>query len=428
MASTAPKIAAMRRNIGLYPWYAGLFNAFFWMPVFFLYFGKHLTLGEVLGLEAVYYGAVVVLEVPSGYFSDAVGRRTTLLVSAVCLVSAYVLFFVGDSFSAFATAQVVLAGGIAFNSGTDTSFHYDSLASLDRAEEYEDREAIAARNALFATGVAALAGGAIAAVELRFAYGLSAVFAAATLVLVLFFREPLAHEASADVTGEATDDETSDETGASEALGFGPQLLACLAYLKQPALAWLFALAVLMTVLNHIPYEFYQPYLELVGGDIDWLDQTPLATGAHMFAATMLAAWVAARSATIDARLGKGPTLLLAAGIQTAIIATMALVLHPLVAVLLLLRGVPGAMFKAPLLAAVTPRISLGQRATYLSVQSLAGRLGFALFLGGLSYVAGAATIDDWTTLSHLLWLGAAVGVVGVVVLAVALVRVELER
>ncbi len=421
MASTTPETAAMRRNIGLYPWYAGLFNAFFWMPVFFLYFGEHLTLGEVLGLEAIYYGAVVVLEVPSGYFSDAIGRRTTLLVSAVCLVSAYVLFFLGDSFSAFATAQVVLAGGIAFNSGTDTSFHYDSLASLDRTEEYEDREAIAARNALFATGVAALAGGAIAAVELRFAYGLSAVFAAATLVLVLFFREPIGPDTGAQTTSDAEDQ-------TNEALGFGPQLLACLAYLKQPALAWLFALAVLMTVLNHIPYEFYQPYLDLVGGDIDWLEQTPLATGAHMFAATMLGAWVAARSAAIDARLGKGPTLLLAAGIQTAIIASMALVLHPLVAVLLLLRGVPGAMFKAPLLAAVTPRISLGQRATYLSVQSLAGRLSFTLFLGGLSYVAGAATIDDWATLSHLLWLGAAVGVVGMVVLAVTLVRVELER
>ena len=46
------------------------------LPVFFLYFSSHLSLSEVLRLEALYCLAVVVLEAPSGYFSDRVGRRT----------------------------------------------------------------------------------------------------------------------------------------------------------------------------------------------------------------------------------------------------------------------------------------------------------------------------------------------------------------
>lgn len=38
-------------------------------------------MSRVLRLEAIYYIAVVFLEVPSGYFSDRFGRRQTLLIA-----------------------------------------------------------------------------------------------------------------------------------------------------------------------------------------------------------------------------------------------------------------------------------------------------------------------------------------------------------
>ncbi|MFB6262202.1 MAG: MFS transporter, partial [Bradymonadaceae bacterium] len=72
-------------NARRYPWYAALYSAFFWMPIFFLFFAEFVSLGRVLTLEAIYYAGVVCLEVPSGYVSDAVGRRGTLAVSALSL-------------------------------------------------------------------------------------------------------------------------------------------------------------------------------------------------------------------------------------------------------------------------------------------------------------------------------------------------------
>ena len=72
----------IERNVRLYPLYQAFFNAYFWLPVFFLYFSKHFSLAQVLQLEAIYYLAVVSLEVPSGYFSDVIGRRPTLLTSS----------------------------------------------------------------------------------------------------------------------------------------------------------------------------------------------------------------------------------------------------------------------------------------------------------------------------------------------------------
>jgi MFS family permease len=415
---------AMERNARLYPWYAALFNAFFWMPVFFLYFGAHLSLSRVLQLEGIYYAAVVVLEVPSGYFSDRIGRKTTLVVSSVLLVAAYVLFFSSSGFAAFAVAQVLLAAGIAFNSGTDTSFHYGSLVALDRGAEYEQREAIVARNALLATGLAALIGGAAASVDLSYAYALSALAAVGTLGVAVTFAEP--------------EHKTSDA-----AARFVRQIANCLAHLKQPALAWLFGFAVLAVVINHVPYEFYQPYLDalvqldgLVSMDglvqldglvpVDFAGHTPLAAGLHMALATLIGAWVAGHSARIDAHIGTGPTLLLAALLQVLIIAAMASALHVAIVALILLRGVPGGLYKAPLLAAVTPRIPEAERATYLSIQSLAGRLGFAILLAALALRAGGVSATDWPQLSELLQICAIVGAAGLLTLGASLWRVDL--
>jgi MFS family permease len=404
---------AMERNVRLYPWYAAVYNAFFWMPVFFLYFGAHLSLSQVLQLEGIYYAAVVVLEVPSGYFSDRVGRKTTLVVSALLLVAAYLLFFSSSGFMAFAVAQVLLAAGIAFNSGTDTSFHYDSLAALEREEEYEEREAIVARNGLLATGLAALLGGAVASLELRYAYGLSALTALGTLGFTLAFSEPQHAEAK-------------HKSGHGSAR-FMRQIVNCLAHLKQPALAWLFGFAVLAVVINHVPYEFYQPYLDALGTSFGLTEHTPLAAGIHMAVATLIGAWVASRSARIDARIGTGPTLLLAGLLQVAIIAAMASVLHVAIVAVILLRGVPGGLYKAPLNAAVTPRIPQAERATYLSIQSLAGRLGFSALLAGLAVSASGAGANRWPQLSQLLLICALIGICGLVTLGASLWRVDLE-
>ena len=394
-----PDTDALNRNATLYPWYAALYNAFFWMPVFFLYFSEHLTLGGVLTLESIYYASVVLLEVPSGYASDAYGRRRTLLISSTLLVGAYLLFFWADGFAGFAVAQVALAGGIAFQSGTGTSFHYDSLAAAGQAEEYEEREGIVTRNSLAATALAAVLGGAAGIWGIRWAYALSALTAGGALLLTLQFVEP----------STESDEETPP---------FGEQLVATAGDLKDPVLLWLFAYAVVMTMLNHVPYEFYQPYLELAATDIDVGEGATLGTGLHMGITTLIGAFLARRGVELDKQIGTGPTLLAATALQLIVICGMAALLHPAIALLIFLRGLPKAIATAPLRAAVTPRLNKSRRATYLSLQSLVGRLSFAGLLVGLGSVAGTVEPGSWPALSRLLWICGGIGLAGFVGLA----------
>ncbi|MCG8508968.1 MAG: MFS transporter, partial [Rhodospirillales bacterium] len=379
------------------------FHAHFWMPIFFLYFLRHMELADVLRLEAIYYAGVVLLEVPSGYFSDRFGRRLTLLIANATLFAAYLTFFFGASFTAFAVAQVMLATGLAFNSGTDTSLHFDSLASLGREKAFDDREAAISRNSILASGLAGLAGGVVGVVDLRLAYALSALAALVGLVLVLAMREPRTHEKILVSIGPAE------------------QLKTCGKLLTQPILAWVFAFYIVMTVLNHVPYEFYQPYIELALSDrLPLGDGTTLATGVHVAVVMVVAAWFAARSIRLRDRLGLGGVLLSATALQTVIILAMGLVLHPLIILLALARSVPRALMTAPINAAVAPRVGQAQRATFLSVQSLAGRLAFSGWLLTLSIVPTSTVDGGWAGMSNKLLLSGVLGFLALLGLAIS--------
>lgn len=403
--------ARIGRNVRLYPWYALAFNAYFWMPIFVLYFLQFMPLADVLRLEAIYYMGVVVLEVPSGYFSDRVGRRVTLLLASAFLIAAYALFFLGSTFSVFAVAQVLLAAGLAFNSGTDTSLHFDSLASLGRESEYADREASAARNSLLASGVGGVMGGAAGLIDLRLAYALSVVGAVISFALVLAMHEPRSHERTLTPPGPVR------------------QFMLCAGRLRDHLLGWTFAYAIAMTILNHIPYEFYQPYMELALARFDALGRsTPLTAGLHMGIVMFLASGVAGRSVAIRDRLGYANALLLATLLQVAIVVAMGLVLHPLVLLLVLLRSFPRAMASAPMNAAVTPRVGREQRATFLSLQSLAGRLAFSASLVGLSFARPLDGVDsDWARLSVRLLISGAAGTLMLGVLWISRPRPKLK-
>ena len=390
----------MERNLRLYPAYATVFAAHFWLPVFFLYFQSYLTMAQVLRLEALYYFAVVLTEVPSGYFSDVIGRRITLMLAAASVCVAHAFFFFGSTFSHFAAGQIFLAIGMAFNSGTNTALHYDTLARLGRTREYDVREARVAHLAFLGSGIAALLGGVVAIFDLRNAYALSLAGGLAALALAVAMKEPSL--------------QTNNRKLALPA--FFRQIIRALRELRQPALRWLSAYVVIMIVLNHIPYIFYQPYLDQLLQRPTLMDgATPLGSGIVTLITMIIAAQIAGRSIWIRDRLGLLPTLLLGTALQTLIIAAMALIVHPLIVILILLRSCPRAIMTAPRNAALNPLIQEAHRATYLSLESLVGRLAFSAVLWGLATAGGPDS-----NLRTILLGATAIAVVGLVGLLIS--------
>lgn len=355
----------MERNVRLYPLYQAARSSTFWLPVFILYFSSRFDAAQVLQLEAIYYASVVLLEVPSGYLSDRVGRRPTLLLATTAWVAGYAALAFGGAWWMFAAGQVAIAAGMAFNSGTDNALFFDSLSALGRQKEVAVLEGKAQSWSAVAMAIAALVGGLLASIDLRLGHALSAVGAAAAFGIAWFIREP---------------------DRRANAPRPWAQLRSVVMSLRSPALRWLFAFSVAMTVFNHVPYELAQPYLDLVLTEQGVDGFTPTASGL-MMALMMGGAAVASRfSAPLSRRVGVAPVLLGSMLLQGIVIAGLAAVVHPLIVMLLLARSVPGALTRPLELQGVLPKLAPEQRATYLSVQSLAGRLAFT----------GALAIGSW--------------------------------
>ena len=87
--------APLSRNLTLLPWLKFTQNLLFWQATWFLFLQDTLSAAEAVLLYAVYDIGTTVFEVPSGYMSDKIGRRVTLLASALAGLAAMVCFSVG---------------------------------------------------------------------------------------------------------------------------------------------------------------------------------------------------------------------------------------------------------------------------------------------------------------------------------------------
>ncbi|MCB9676885.1 MAG: MFS transporter [Alphaproteobacteria bacterium] len=398
-AGKAELSAGLERNLALVNGYFAAQNALFWIPVFVLWFSRSLTAAEVLRLEAVYYSAVVVLEVPSGWMSDRLGRRWTLFCSGLGWAAGSALIGLGDGFAAFAAGQVMLAAGRAFASGTDSSLLYESLDALGRPLEMRDRLGRAGSWGFATLAVASLAGGAVGYVDLRGAYLLSVVGGLAAAGIALGFVEP---------------PRTGDQPTPREQLAILRQAP------RNPAVFRVLVLVVAMTVFVHIPYELQQPWLDRLLEDA----RTPVISGVFV-ALSFMSASVGSRMAepiaqrldpSGEAAFTRGMALGMA--LLAGVMGLMALGPTVWVAPFLAMRSFPTGFTQPLAEAEVHPHLPSSIRATWLSLQSLAGRLAFALVLLGVSAAIGetwsvdalrtilvpAASIAGLGTIATLAW------------------------
>ena len=320
-------------------------------------------------LSAFYYLSVVVLEVPSGWMSDRLGRVITLRLAAAGWVTAQLCFLAGgESLAVIAAGQFFLAVGYASLSGTDVTYHYDTLESLGLADRYRDRQARVSSIGYAMAASSALIGGGLGLIDLRLTFAASLVAAVIQFGVTMMLVEPPVMTAA-----QMPDN----------------QLLTCFRYLKDRYLGWIFLYGVLMVILEHVAVTVLQPWLtEVLGQTAADLGRTPLVSGAVFAAVSFIGAGAARLSSPLAARFGTVPVLLGLSALSAVIVTGMALWFSVIVLALVLLRSVQGAASPVLISAAVAPRVDREQRATLLSLNSLAGRLAYGLILLSTSRIA----------------------------------------
>jgi len=138
------------------------------MPIITLFYQENgLSMKDVLLLQGIYSVAIVALEIPSGYFADLWGRKSTLIIGSFLGVIGFGIYSFTYGFWGFLLAELTLGIGQSFISGSDSALLYDSLKESNREHEYTKIEGRVLSIGNFAETIAAVIGGFLAEYSLR---------------------------------------------------------------------------------------------------------------------------------------------------------------------------------------------------------------------------------------------------------------------
>ncbi|MFT7597622.1 MAG: MFS family permease [Acidimicrobiales bacterium] len=382
---------ALERNLRLVTLHEILTSTAPWAVVLVLFTRARFDLDGALALSGIYYLCVVLFEVPSGWASDRFGRVRTLRFVGIAWMVAFGCWTVADDrFWMVALGQALVAAGYASLSGTDVSFHYDTLEALGRAGQFADRQASLVSRGRVVGALGAIAGGALGLIDLRLAFVASFLLAMTQFTVTFGFTDP-AHTQHAQ----------------SEAAGaIWTQVRRCLGYLTDIPLRWVFGYGVAMVVLEHVAFSLFAPWVtETLGKAADDLESTPFVVGCFMAIIGLVGAAAARLSTPVARRWGVRTTLVGLGALSAVIVTAMALAQHPAVLALVMLRSVQGAAAPILISAAVAPAVAQHHRATLLSLNSLGGRLVWGSILLGLSTDATSDVAPVLFRFSSISWV-----------------------
>jgi MFS family permease len=161
------------------------------MPIVVIFYeDNRLTPYHIFLLQGIYSVAIVVLEIPSGYFADVLGRKKTLIMGSILGFLGYVVYSFSFGFYGFLLAEIVLGMGQSLISGADSAMLYDSLVSQKREKEYLKFEGRVISIGNFAEALAGIAGGFLATLSYRTPYIGQAIVAFIAIPASLMLVEP----------------------------------------------------------------------------------------------------------------------------------------------------------------------------------------------------------------------------------------------
>lgn len=181
----------LRGNIPRVLWIHAAWMFLVIIPVIVPFLQDHgLDMRDVYLLQSVFAITVVILEVPSGYVADLIGRRRTLLIAGLFNGVGFAVLAAASSLTGFLTFEILVAVGASLYSGTDVALLYDTREALgDRGDAGRDL----GRKILWGqTGetVASLLGGALVLVHVMLPAWANAVTAWIPFVVALGIVEP----------------------------------------------------------------------------------------------------------------------------------------------------------------------------------------------------------------------------------------------
>ncbi|MBI2144925.1 MFS transporter [Candidatus Woesearchaeota archaeon] len=168
-----------------------LTSAYFFMPIYVIYlYNKGFSFTEIMLLEAFYAVIPVILEVPTGYFADVKGRKNSLIISILCMITAITVFLLGTQLWHFLASMVFWGISVAFWSGADSAIVYDTLLTAKQEKKYPSVWGKISFIMLASFAISSLIGGYAAGISLSLPFIMTAIASTGALFIILKLKEP----------------------------------------------------------------------------------------------------------------------------------------------------------------------------------------------------------------------------------------------
>ncbi|MBS3111821.1 MFS transporter [Candidatus Woesearchaeota archaeon] len=161
------------------------------MPIIVLFFQENgLSMKEVLLLQSIFSIGIILFEIPSGYFSDVIGRKTTIVIGCILGFLGFSIYSFSYGFWGFLIAELTLGLGSSFLSGTDSAIIYDSLIQSKKEKDYKKIEGRMLSVGNFSEAIASFLGGFVALISLRTPFYIETILMLFTIPLAFTLIEP----------------------------------------------------------------------------------------------------------------------------------------------------------------------------------------------------------------------------------------------
>lgn len=161
------------------------------MPVIVLFYKSNgLTMKDIFLLQSVYSLTLMALEIPTGYFADKAGRKTSIMLGATLGFSGYLIYSFSFGFWQFVIAEVILGVSQSLVSGADSAMLYDTLAVAKQNDKYTKLEGRVTSIGNFGEAFAGIIGGLLAVTSLRTPFYVQTCVVLIALPAAMMLKEP----------------------------------------------------------------------------------------------------------------------------------------------------------------------------------------------------------------------------------------------
>lgn len=184
-------MTSLRINIKLFYLHRLIAGFLLIAPILIPYYQyHHLGMQAFYTAQAIYALTIFVMEIPSGYLADIIGRRKTMLIGAIIFPAGILIYTLSSSLLGFFLAEFLVAVGNSMHSGCDSALLYDTLIALQEENSYQRIEGRGNFFSRSSTGLASIAGGLLAVLSLRLPFWVNLGVALLAIPVTFMMREP----------------------------------------------------------------------------------------------------------------------------------------------------------------------------------------------------------------------------------------------